>query len=67
METKVIKVEGMTCTHCQATVEEGLKGLAGVSSASANFQSGEARVAFDPEQIQEEAIREKVRALGYQA
>ncbi|MFQ5913226.1 MAG: heavy-metal-associated domain-containing protein [Nitrospinota bacterium] len=67
MESKVIKVEGMSCEHCQTTVEKGLKELQGVSSASANFQKGEARISFDPALVQEEGIKEKIRALGYQA
>ncbi len=67
MESKVIEVEGMTCEHCKAVVEKGIKELQGVSSASANLQKGEARISFDPDLVQEDAIKEKIRALGYKA
>ncbi len=67
MENKIIKVEGMTCEHCQTTVEKGIKELQGVSSASANFQKGEARISFDPALVQEDAIKDKILALGYKA
>ncbi len=67
MENKLIKVEGMSCEHCQATVEKGVGELPGVSSVAAPFEKGEAQVAFDPAVVQEEAIKEKIRSLGYQA
>jgi copper chaperone len=67
MESKVIKVEGMSCEHCQATVEKGVRELQGVSEVSADIQKGETAVSFDPALVQEEAIKEKIRSLGYQA
>lgn len=65
--TQVIKVEGMSCAHCQATVEKGVKEIPGVSSVTAHPQKGEARISFDPSVVQVEAIKEKIRSLGYQA
>ncbi|MXR21149.1 heavy-metal-associated domain-containing protein [Halobacterium bonnevillei] len=34
--TQTITVEGMTCGHCEQTVEEALEGLDGVAEASAD-------------------------------
>lgn len=34
--TQTITVEGMTCGHCEQTVEEALEGLDGVTEASAD-------------------------------
>ncbi|AZT89400.1 copper chaperone [Caldicellulosiruptor changbaiensis] len=35
--TKKIYIEGMTCNHCAKAVENALKGLHGVMSASVNL------------------------------
>lgn len=67
METKVIKVEGMSCDHCKATVETGVKELEGVNRVLVDLASGEAHISFDANVVKEEDIVEKIRSLGYQA
>ena len=57
------KVEGMTCDHCKAKVENGLKGLQGVSEVLADRTTGV--VSVQAESDNEADIREAVRALGY--
>ena len=34
--TKILQVEGMMCTHCEARVQKALEALAGVKSARAD-------------------------------
>jgi uncharacterized protein len=60
---KKIAVSGMTCNHCKATVENGVKALPGVTGAEANIQTGVLSIeASDPDL---EKIREKIESLGY--
>lgn len=42
--TTTITVEGMSCGHCEQSVEEALRGVNGVSDASADNEAGEATV-----------------------
>lgn len=37
--SETITVEGMTCEHCEQTVEEALEDVEGVTSASADRES----------------------------
>ncbi|MBX7246906.1 MAG: heavy metal translocating P-type ATPase [Candidatus Sumerlaeaceae bacterium] len=60
-------VDGMHCASCVGRVEKGLAGLDGVKSASVNLATGEARVEFDPDQTNSEAIMGRVEAIGYKA
>ncbi|MDR3255268.1 MAG: heavy-metal-associated domain-containing protein [Synergistaceae bacterium] len=41
--TKIIKIDGMTCSHCVAAVERALKGLPGVD-AKVDLKAGIATV-----------------------
>ena len=58
-----IKVEGMTCNHCKASVENGLSSLEGITSASADIVSGD--VVIDGDNIDTSLVREKIESLGY--
>jgi uncharacterized membrane protein YraQ (UPF0718 family)/copper chaperone CopZ len=62
-EVRKYRVEGMTCDHCKATVENGLKELQGVSEVLADRNTGV--VAVQADSVHEEEIREAVSRLGY--
>lgn len=42
--TTTISVEGMSCEHCEQTVEDALEGVDGVAAASADRDSASATV-----------------------
>ncbi len=42
--TKTIKIEGMMCPHCEATVKKALEAVAGVASAEVSHKEGTAIV-----------------------
>ena len=46
MET-TITVEGMSCEHCEQTVEDALREVTGVSNAVADREAGQARIEGD--------------------
>lgn len=62
-----IPITGMTCANCAATIERGLKKLAGVSSATVNFAAEKAVVEFDPGIVNFASIFEAMTMLGYGA
>jgi uncharacterized membrane protein YraQ (UPF0718 family)/copper chaperone CopZ len=59
----VYSVEGMTCDHCKATVEKGLRELQGVSEVRADRNKGQVHVQADS--VSEEQIKERIEKLGY--
>ncbi|MGB3681415.1 MAG: mercury(II) reductase, partial [Rubrobacteraceae bacterium] len=57
-------IEGMTCGHCEATVERALED-AGARDATADFRRGEAT--FDlPSGVDTEVLQRAVREVGYE-
>jgi copper chaperone CopZ len=62
--TTTISVEGMSCEHCERSVEEALRGVGGVTDASADREAGRARVEGDADAA---ALVRAVEDAGYAA
>ena len=59
-----LKVEGMTCGHCQSSVKRALESVEGVQGAEVNLADGTARVEGDADPAKLVAA---VQEEGYQA
>ncbi len=64
LERTVVRVEGMDCASCAATVEKRVSQLPGVRRATVNFAAGRLDAAHDPGLALEE-IEKAVRDAGY--
>lgn len=62
METKVYKVKGMACPHCQASVEKAIAAVPGVEGVVVNLATGEATVSGTPSETD---IRAAITAAGF--
>ena len=60
-------VTGMTCGHCQAKVEQALKGITGVYSAVVDLQDGEAEVDFNDDSLTTQQLIGAIEKAGYGA
>ena len=59
-----ITVEGMSCEHCEQTVEEALQDISGVSDVRADHEAESATIEGDPDS---DAIVRAVEDAGYEA
>ena len=59
-----LKVEGMTCGHCQSSVKRALESVEGVQGAEVDLEDGTARVEGDADPAKLVAA---VQEEGYQA
>lgn len=64
MRMTQLKVDGMTCGHCQSTVKSALESVAGVQNAEVDLSSGIARVEGDADT---DKLIAAVEEEGYQA
>ncbi len=55
----------MHCANCSLTIERNLKKLDGVTNASVNYATEKATVVFDPAMLDERAVMDRVRDVGY--
>ena len=60
-----LSIEGMTCASCVSHVEEALKEVAGVASATVNLATERATVDYDPEVASVERLAHAVEGAGY--
>ena len=62
--TKTMKIQGMMCPHCEATVKKALEAIDGVESAEVSHVSGTAVVTADG--VSDAALKDAVAAKGYE-
>lgn len=66
-KTVTIKVEGMKCAKCSASVAKALKATEGVEEAEVDPKKGEAVVKFDEQKLDEAKLREVINSTGFKA
>ena len=62
--TKTMKIEGMMCGHCEATVKKALESIDGVNSAEVSHEAGTAVVELS-EEVQDEVLQKAVEDKDY--
>ena len=66
-ETAVFALGGMWCPSCAWLIRERLNRTPGVAQADVSFLQREARITYDPRQVNQKRVVRRVRQLGYQA
>lgn len=61
---KILKIEGMMCSCCEARVANYLRSVPQVTDAGADFRKGEAWVYCTPE-VSDQDLKDAVRLSGY--
>lgn len=61
-----LDIDGMTCMHCQTTIEGGLCSAEGVVEASVHYREGTADIIYDAEKISKEDIIKIIEELTYE-
>lgn len=62
---KRLRIDGMTCTNCQNTIERKLRNAAGIKQAKVSYNSGTADITYDTDIISLKDISEIIEKLGY--
>lgn len=62
--TKTMKIEGMMCGHCEATVKKAIESIDGVNSAEVSHEAGTAVVELS-EEVQDEVLQKAVEDKDY--
>lgn len=64
-ETKVINVEGMSCSHCENTVKKSVGALNGVDNVTVDLGAKKVMVEYDPDKVNIETIKGTIEDQGY--
>jgi Zn2+/Cd2+-exporting ATPase len=65
LKTQRMQIGGMDCTSCALKIEGAVEKLAGVSEISVVVAIGRLTVTYNPQQVSEADIQQRVTALGY--
>lgn len=62
---KTLKIEGMSCSHCEKAVKTALSELKGVAKADVDLKAGTATVEYDSELVTDADFSEAIDDAGY--
>jgi copper chaperone CopZ len=65
VQTITFDIEGMTCTGCEASVENAASGVNGVLEADASYDTGKATIKYDQSKTDREAIVAAINKTGF--
>ena len=66
MESTTLKIRGMTCGGCVASVQRVLNELDGVERADVSLASNEAKIEFDASRVKPADLEAAVEDAGYE-
>lgn len=66
MTQETIKVEGMSCGHCQMRVKKAVEAVEGVQKADVNLQTKQVTVDFDEGKANLEKVKAAIKEAGYE-
>lgn len=62
---KKLSVSGMSCAHCELTIENTLSGMKGIINVKASYGKGEVNLTYDEDVIKLNAIKAAINRLDY--
>lgn len=65
MAKTVLKIEGMSCSHCAKAVENAIGALPGVTGVSVDLKAKTAQIECDENRFDIEAVKAAVKDEGY--
>ena len=65
LQTVTLDVKNMTCAVCPITVKKALEKVAGVTSATVDFDKKTANVTFDPDKTSPATLAKATSDAGY--
>lgn len=65
MEQVTLNVQGMSCAHCVNAIEGNVGKLNGVDTVKVNLDEAKVAVAFDPNTVALDEIKDVIEEQGY--
>ncbi|MDR1000197.1 MAG: copper ion binding protein [Clostridiales bacterium] len=66
MEKLMLKVEGMSCGHCEIAIQDAVRKLSGIKKVKASKRKKEAIIDYDASIVGVEQITKAINDTGYQ-
>jgi copper chaperone len=66
MTQEIIKVEGMSCMHCQLRVKKAIEAVEGVRKEDVNLQTKQVAIDYEEGKANLEKVKAAIREAGYE-
>lgn len=66
MTQETIKVEGMSCMHCQLKVKKAVEAVEGVQRADVNLQTKQVVIDYEEGKVNLEKVKAAIKESGYE-
>jgi copper chaperone len=66
METINFNIPSISCSVCSNKIQNGLKEMQGIGSASVDIKTKNVNVEYNPEEVKPIEIKKKVVSMGYE-
>ncbi len=66
MQTVLLNVEGMSCSHCEKAVKQAVGALNGVKNVAVSLKDKTVTVEHDPAKATLEQIKHEIEDQGYE-
>ncbi len=61
----ILPITGMHCENCASTISHNLEQMTGILTANVSIATDQAAITFNPTDLNEETIVDKIRSLGF--
>lgn len=65
MEKTALKVEGMSCSHCEKAIKKAVGALSGVSAVTVDLKGKTVTVEYDSSKVSLGSIKNEIEDQGY--
>lgn len=65
MKKTILKVEGMSCSHCENAVKKAVGALDGVSAVTVDLKGKTVTVEYEDSKVSPDRIKSEIEDLGY--
>ena len=65
MKNELLRVEGMSCMHCENAVKKAAGGLGGVNKVTVDLKGKTVAVEFDEKKVSLDEIKNAIEDQGY--
>ena len=66
MTQDTIKVEGMSCGHCQMRVKKAVEAVEGIKKADVNLQTKQVTIDYEEGKANLEKVKAAIKEAGYE-
>ena len=66
MEKVTMRVEGMSCGHCEIAIQDAVRKLPGIKKVKASKRKKEVAVEYDAATLTRDQITNTINSTGYQ-